>query len=429
MWYKYIKNLSILILICISLSVISIVNADDGTMHKNATINSINTDNEFRAVWVAFYELGTKGVKQKESEFTTKIDNMFNNIRSQGFNNVFVHVRVNSDAMYKSRYFPWSMYISGQQGVDPGYDPLEIMVNAAHKRGLKIHAWINPLRGGKYEEDIASSNPILKWYGNTKKRQSGWVIKVSERYSKIEYTGFFYNPTIPEVRNLIIDGVKEIVKNYDVDGIHFDDYFYPTADPIFDQAAFNHFLGKPENTLYENLTEFERSKLPHFRRKNINKMIRGAYKAIKEIKPRVIFSISPAGNVWTNYNKLYADVYTWLSKPGYVDAIVPQIYFGFEHDVSRVQFISCSHEWSKLVKLPAIKLYFGLGLYKAGILDENSKEWQENTDIIKRQILYMRREIANYSGFAIFAYSDIVSGESHHVAERLNYLPLLLKDK
>jgi uncharacterized lipoprotein YddW (UPF0748 family) len=408
---KHKKNLTALLLICLSIFIVSSVNAKD-------------IDNEFRAVWVYFSELGKKGVKQNEADFVLKIDNMFSNIQAQGFNNVFVHVRANSDAMYKSKYFPWSMYISGKQGVDPGYDPLKIMIDAAHKRGIKFHAWINPLRGGRYEADIVNSNPVLKWYKDIKKRREGWVIKVAEKNSKTDYIGLFYNPAIPEVRKLIVDGVKEIVQDYDVDGIHFDDYFYPTANPLFDQAAFNHFLRKPENTLYEDLNELERSKLPSFRRKNVNKLIREVYKSIKIIKPMVAFSISPCANIGFNFNTLYADVYTWLSEPGYVDGIIPQIYFGFEYGINKLQFMNCSQEWSKLVKLPTIKLYFGLGFYKSGTVDDNSKEWQEHTDIIKRQILYLR-EISNYSGFAIFSYSDIVSNEPHHIAERLSYLPLL----
>ena len=182
------------------------------------------TDKEFRAVWIAYYDFVDSKEMDKEA-FTAYVGEMFDNVAGIGMNAVMVHVRAFSDAMYKSSYYPWSYYASGQQGVSPGYDPLKIMVKEAHKRGLEIHAWLNPYRvtsswnGGTDVTKLSKKNPARKWLTNSKTSDDRYVLS---------YGGaMYYNPSVSAVRKLIVNGVKEIVENYDVDGIHFDDYFYP----------------------------------------------------------------------------------------------------------------------------------------------------------------------------------------------------------
>ncbi|MBO4504865.1 MAG: family 10 glycosylhydrolase, partial [Lachnospiraceae bacterium] len=199
---------------------------------------SADTEREFRAVWIAYYDFGVSHYSNA-ADFTTYVNEMFDNAVALGMNAVVVHVRPFSDAMYKSSYFPWSSYASGKQGVDPGYDPLAIMVEEAHARDLEIHAWLNPYRiTAKYtltEEEknatplmqktllakrlLSKKNPARKWLSNKKTSDDRRVIAYQAQ--------LYYNPAIAEVRKLIVNGVKEIVENYDVDGIHFDDYFYP----------------------------------------------------------------------------------------------------------------------------------------------------------------------------------------------------------
>ena len=211
------------------------VYADTETEVESNTDNTQQTDDstdtetqkEFRAVWIAYYDYKDITEKDKES-FTKAIGEMFDNVVDMGMNAVVVHVRPFGDAMYKSKYYPWSFYAAGQQGVSPGYDPLKIMVKEAHDRGLEIHAWLNPYRvtstwnGGTDVTTLSKKNQARKWLTNKSTKDDRYVLS---------YGGaLYYNPSVSAVRKLIVNGVKEIVKNYDVDGIHFDDYFYPDLD-------------------------------------------------------------------------------------------------------------------------------------------------------------------------------------------------------
>lgn len=195
-------------------------------------------------------------------------------------NVLIVQVRPFGDALYESKYFPWSHLLTGRQGINPGYDPLAYMVQAAHKEGMEIHAWINPLRiqTESSPPELAQSNPYQQWRRDPEK--AGWTASAG--------SGKYYNPAYPEVRTLIADGAREIVENYDVDGIHFDDYFYPTEDPSFDEVAYSAYKEEQgENAL----------SLEQWRQENINLLIQEVYTAVKEADPDVVFGVSPQANL------------------------------------------------------------------------------------------------------------------------------------
>ncbi|MCI8408171.1 MAG: family 10 glycosylhydrolase [Lachnospiraceae bacterium] len=369
-------------------------------------------EEEMKAVWISYLEFST--TKQTETQFKKKINTMFDNCVSYGMNTVIVQVRPFSDAMYKSDYFPWSRYASGTQGTDPGYDPLEIMVDLAHKKGLKIQAWLNPYRvtlGSTSASSLASGHPAKKWMNST---------NANTKRNVLSYGGnLYYNPSKSAVRTLIVNGVKEIVKNYDIDGIHFDDYFYPS----FDTSNYQNVFDAPEYETYvKNCEEAgtEPNSIVSWRRGNVNKLVREVYAAVKELDSNVVFGISPAGNIDNLLSnvKYYANVKTWMSNTNYVDYICPQIYWSFQNKVC--PYAGTVDRWISLKKSDTVKLYIGIAVYRAGTDAET--EWKNSNDVLKRQIVYGRNK-KEVSGFCFYRYDSFQAATSKK--ELANLLPLL----
>ncbi len=366
--------------------------------------NTYVPSGETRAVWISYLEYQSVLQGKTEKQFRSNIKAMFANLANDGFNTVFVHVRSHSDAMYDSDIFPWSVYCAGTEGKNPGFDPLEIMVSEAHSAGLKIEAWINPYRvkGNSNTEKIAKSSPAYKWLG------TGKVVVLDN--------GIFYNPADEEVIELIVSGVEEIVRNYDVDGIHFDDYFYPTTAESFDKTYYNDYKAGGGKL-----------SLDAWRRQNVNTLIKNVYSAIKAIDSSCRFGISPGGNTDRNYSSLYCDVYTWVTSKGYVDYICPQLYYGFNN--RDCPYLDVLSEFNDMITRSEIELIIGLAAYKAGAEDtyagENGKkEWINNNDILARQIIAARNE-SRYSGFAMYRYDSLynpASGVKKAVAAEIENL-------
>lgn len=352
-------------------------------------ISTVGSDDEVRAVWISYLEYQSILTGKSEKSFTSSIKTMFANLTSDGFNTVYVHTRSHSDAYYSSDIFPWSVYCTGTEGKNPGYDPLEIMVKEAHSAGLKIEAWINPYRiSGKTDiSKISKSNPAYGWLDTDK------VVVVDK-------TGIFYNPADEDVISLVVGGVEEIVRNYDVDGIHFDDYFYPTTDEDFDSSYYRSYKNSGGKL-----------SLGAWRRQNVNELISGVYSAIKSINPDCIFGISPTGNTNSNYSTLYCDVYTWVTSEGYIDYICPQLYYGFNH--KSLPYLTVLDEFDGMITKNGVKLIVGLAAYKSGAEDiyagTNGKlEWTQNSDILSREVT-AARNAKNYGGFAMYRYDSLYS--------------------
>ena len=240
---------------------------------------------EVRALWLSYLDLTPILKNKSEADFTAAVAGYFENAVQYGFNDIIVQVRPFGDAIYPSKYFPFSHILTGTQGKDPGYDPLAIMVKLAHEKHLRIEAWLNPYRVQTSSADaskLCDANQAKTWY----EQKNGCVVQSGD--------GLFYNPAQKEVRELIINGVREIVQNYQVDGIHFDDYFYPTTDTAFDQAQYKAYRdggGKLE--------------LADWRRSNVDELVSGVYQAVKDVRADVVFGISPQGNLGNNYNTAY----------------------------------------------------------------------------------------------------------------------------
>lgn len=369
-------------------------------------------DEELRGVWISYLEWNEMPVEQQA--FQAKINEMYDNTKAMGMNAVFVHVRPDSDAMYPSVHFPWSKFASGQQGVSPGYDPLAYALQAAHDRGLEFHAWINPYRVTGYlmsYEELADHNPAKVWLTDQDPANDRWVLLHNGEY--------YYNPAIPQVRQLITDGVKEIIDNYAVDGIHFDDYFYPSVD----NAQADLWFDKPEyDQSGSSLT------ISQWRRQNVNDLVAGVYTTVKESKPEVVFGISPAGYL-SNLRSdamLFADVDTWLTQPGYIDYIMPQLYWGFEaklknHSPAPYAFTENMNAWINLAGQGNVKLYLGLAMYRTGsdIADNNEvSEWLRSQDIMKRQV-ETARATGKIGGFCFFSYQSFFHEHTRREKENL----------
>ena len=310
---------------------------------SSAPAQETGTLGEYRAMWVSYLEWESFDFSS-EAAFTADADEMMANCVDMGLNVVIAQVRPFADALYPSELFPWSHLCTGVQGQDPGFDPLAILVESAHSHGLELEAWLNPYRvrlnATRPAGELAADNPAVL--------HPEWVKEVDG--------GLYLDPSLPAVRQLITDGVLEILRNYDVDGIHFDDYFYPTTDPSFDEA--------------EYAASSSGLSLEEWRRENVNQLMRQVYAAVKAEKPAVRFGVSPQGNMDNNYNSQYSDVSLWMAEGGYVDYVLPQLYWGYGYTTgsgsTRYAFENISAEWAALERTPSVALYFGLGAYRIG---------------------------------------------------------------
>lgn len=336
-----------------------------------------------KAVWFSYYELSSFTEDNDEAHFKKSISKAFKTLSSKGFNRVTVQVRPFADAFYKSDYFPVSSYCFGQQGSELIYDPLAIMIEAAHKYNMSIEAWINPYRVSSKNDfsDLSQDNIAL-------------TMKDSEDLIVCD-TGIYFNPACDKVTELIVNGVKEIAEGYAVDSICFDDYFYPITDESIDKKYY---------------AEYKKSggklSLDDYRRDNVSKMVSSVYKTIKDVNSTITFGISPASNIESNYNTLYADVQKWATEKGFVDYLCPQIYYGFQNE--NQPFMSTAKEW---IQMTDCILYVALPMYKVGKEDEfagdrGKTEFVDNNNIISRQVTYLSK-LDKVKGFYIFSYSSL----------------------
>lgn len=353
-----VKGLKKIVIGLMSIMMISTSILASEPIESKEAVNDLlyNNKYEFRGTWIStVYNLdwpSEKGLtveKQKEEYI-----DLLNSLTNMGINAVIVQIRPSGDAFYESKLAPWSEYLTGVQGEYPGYDPLEFMISEAHKRGMEFHAWMNPFRittNGTSKKQLAANN-----IANIKPE---WIIAYDNK--------LMLNPGIPEVREYIINVVAEVVSNYEVDAIHFDDYFYPYMDE--EHSSF------PDT---EQFWKYGMSSLDlgDWRRNNINELIRGIDEKIASIKPAVKFGISPFG-IWANkcsqkkgsntkggvssYDTLYADTRYWMQE-GWIDYIAPQLYWKFDFDVAPYHVIM--DWWAKEAQGKNTHLYIGHAPYK-----------------------------------------------------------------
>lgn len=380
-----------------SISPVSMHNNDEQNVDEQHTV--IKYD-EIKAVWLSYIDLAPMLTGKTEQEFSESFENACKNICELGCNTIFVHVRPFGDALYRSEMYPASKHITGVAGKQGDFDPLTIMTRIAHSYKLSIHGWINPLRLESEDCFAAYDNSYQtkKWFDS----KNGRVCAVDgDRH-------LWLNPGYSEVRQFIADGAAEIIKKYDVDGIHFDDYFYPTTDESFDKACF------ADNSQSKNLSVW--------RLDNISDMVSRIYKAVKSVDERLVVGVSPQGNVDNNYRYMYADVKKWGSEKGYVDYICPQIYFGYNNPVK--PFLSTLEEWEKIVTEQNVDLNVGLAVYK---IDGGESEFVQTKGIIASQIQDIYKS-DKCKGFSLYSYSCLFAQNERSSCE-LDSIKRLLNSK
>lgn len=351
-------------------------------LSSKATADTPESDEEMRGVWVSYMELSMENESSKtQKAFEDKFTEIAQKCRESGFNTLIVQVRPFCDALYKSSYFPWSHILTGTQGENPQYDALQIMCDICKENNLKIHAWINPYRVSSNEtpKKLSDNNPYIK--------NSEIGIKTDN--------GIFLDPSNETAQQLISDGVKEIAENYDVDGIQFDDYFYPTEDESFDKKQYEAYIEKygKENSM----------SLDNWRMQNVNTLICKVYRTIKSVDSSVEFGISPQGNIGNN-DGLYADVKSWCTCKGFADYICPQIYFSLENPA--LTFEDCLNSWTSLDFDENVKLYVGLSGYKAGNGEYDEETWLLSDSILADEYDILRNN-KSVRGFMLYSYNSL----------------------
>ena len=349
--------------------------------------------NEMRGLFFSYIELSNyiKGYSLEESK--SNILNILNNTSDMGFNTLILQVRSFSDAIYDSSIFPMSKVIVNNEG-DEYYDVLQYFIDEGSKLGIDIIAWINPyrIRGDLNSDDISTLNPAYKFLNTD-------VVY----YGK----GIYYNPLKDEVTDLILSGIEEILINYDIKAILFDDYFYPEGFSLVD-SVFN----------------TSDSSIEDFRFMKINEMIESVYSLCNEYS--VLFGVSPDGNISNNYIKHYADVKSWVNSDKYIDFIMPQIYYGFYNEVK--PFYDTLEEWEEVVA-DDISLIPALGIYKSGKKDlyakGGSEEWINSSDIIMREVL-LSRNVLGYGGFSLYRYDSVFGDINNLATEEVSNLEKIL---
>ncbi len=340
--------------------------------------NTSSKKEESRGVFISYIELQEYLKEYTPEEGKRNIDKMVHNISKFNLNTIILQVRVGADAIYDSKIYPYSSYISSSEGKKT-FDVLEYFLKVTKKKKIKLIAWINPYRVRTTNDTttITKKSPAYK-YLNTDYLYQG--------------DGIFFNPSKKEVENLIVEGVKEVL-NYPIDGILFDDYFYPNSD--IDILDYEEYIKSNPNISLEE-----------YHLNVVNHMISRVHQECK--KKKIPFGISPDGNIDNNYQKNYADVRLWLSSKKYIDFIMPQIYYGFYN--STKGYCNVIHEWENLLKEDSIDLLIALAFYKVGIEDKYAKEgrdeWIINDNIIMREVL-LSRNLKNYHGFSLFRYDNI----------------------
>ena len=351
------------------------------------SISDSDVKEEKRGIFVSYIELSNYIKSNSVSESKKNIDLMINNIKNMRFNMIILQVRSFSDAIYKSEIFPWSSCISSKEGIE-SFDVLDYFLEKSHEENILVYAWINPYRVRTNNDisTISKENPAYKYIGSD-------TLYVNN--------GIYYNPSKKDVKKLIVNGIEELIDNYEVDGILFDDYFYPSDD--IDINDYNEYV-KENGSI----------SLSDYHLMIINDMVEDVYKVCKE--KGILFGISPDGNIDNNYNKNYADVKKWMSSDKYIDFIMPQIYYGFYNE-SR-DFYSVLNEWEKLLKNKNIEMMIALAFYKVGVEDVYARggklEWVNNDNIIMREVM-LSRNINNYNGFSLFRYGYLFDNNLYSV--------------
>ena len=374
---------------------------------------------QFRGVWVStVFNLDFPSKKQmSEKEYKDEYIKLLDNLESLNMNAVIFQVRSKSDAFYPSNINPWSEYLTGTQGTSPNWDPLKWMIEETHKRNMEFHAWFNPYRVTTGKEKLTELSP-----NNWARQNPHTVFSFQDK--------LYLNPGEPEVVKHINDSVMEVVQNYDIDAVHFDDYFYPYG------GVKDNWYAEEEKTTFEKYGQGF-SSVSEWRRNNVDNLILTLHNSIssynKENNRDVQFGISPFG-IWghkethpegskegtgsstptssqASYDNLFADTRKWV-KNNWVDYIAPQIYWTF--DTKAAPYGELVHWWADVVKDTNVNLYIGHASYKKA--DKNNKDvsWNNPKEISNQ--LKFNSMYDEVKGSIFFRYKNLLESEQNATA-------------
>ena len=400
---KKIIYIILLMLVCLMFSACGLHSDEDNPtldIHEDAafdgklddTTKAMNDEDSFIFTWLTYSELQVKDSTKKREDYEKYIESIFENMKKVSVTDCFVQVRPFADSIYDSEYYPLSVYAQKAEG----FDVFETVISVAEKYNIDIHAWINP-----YRISYSQLPDDSIWLEDYKSH----IMTLS--------SGSYFIPSSLKAQSLILSGVGELMTKYDVKGIHIDDYFYP--EDITDED-------KKDYSRYEK--DGGKKDIAQWRRENVNGLVSAIYLKVKSYGEDKVFSVSPAGNIDKNYNQLYADIYSWC-KGGYCDIILPQIYFGFDNQT--LPFDSCLDRWLSITDNEKVTVIPGLALYKCGKKDDfagtGKDEWEKHSDIISRQVKYLRDK--NCKGFALYS-SSYINFYEKFIADELNNLKSVL---
>lgn len=385
---------------------------------------------EVRGVWVSnVANIDTpRGLPM--DEYKAHLVKIVETVASYNMNTIIFQVRPTNDAYYPSKLNPWSRFITGVEGQDPGFDVLEFVINECKKYGIRVHAWMNPYRVSTASLD--QLNLTKEEYLNT--LSEGNFARLHPEHTILDGANkVILSPAHPEVIDFVTRSIMEVADNYDVEGVHIDDYFYPYAK----------IPQELEEADYLKYRESEEQSFDDFRRMNVDKMIKSVHDALKKsfskTNKKVMFGISPFAIYRTHssiveggwdkgsynsagalqcYSELYSDVYKWMEE-GWIDYVVPQVYFPFER--KDVTYHDLTKWWSERTKETNTVLYIGMGLYQMG----SNEVWQNPKEITNQ--LTFNQNFENVDGAIFFTYKDLVKGQNQIKDEALDELKKLWK--
>ena len=326
-----------------------------------------------RAVWMPYMEVEPFLSGGDPALCRQAIADAMEDCVSRGINTVYFHVRANSDAYYASSVYP--PHPLAVALLEKGFDPLTVAVEEAHARGLALHAWVNPYRIG----------------AEVSRARTEEIFEVSGRY--------YYVPSAESTHTLVVNGVRELVNGYAIDGVHFDDYFYPSAavtaeSPApFEQEAYGRYR-----------EEGGTSSVADWRRQKVSALMAAVY-AVCHGRDGCVFGVSPSYDIDRVREEQYADAAEWIRTRGYVDYLCPQLYVGLSHQ--HAPFEREAARWRTLPRDESVALYAGLALYKTGLPDDTyagsgGAEWAQGGDIIARQAVLVRD--SGWDGMALYSH-------------------------
>lgn len=387
-------------------------------------------EKDVRGVWVSnVANIDTpKGLST--SDYQAYLKKMIENMASYKINTMIFQVRPNNDAYYESKLNPWSRYITGVEGQNPGFDVLKFVIEEAKKYGIKVHAWMNPYRVSSAK--LSDLNMTKEEYLNTLSENN--FARLHPEHTILDGDSkIILSPSHPEVIDFVARTIMEVVDNYDVEGVHIDDYFYPYAKI-------------PEETEYEDYLKYRKNdtqSFDDFRRMNVDKMIQRIHEDLKKSfnknGKKVLFGISPfaiyrthssiveggwdkgsynAAGTLQCYSALYSDVYKWMEE-NWIDYVVPQVYFPFER--KDVTYHDLTKWWSARCKETNTTLYIGMGLYQMG----SNEVWQNPLEIANQ--LAFNQNFDNIDGTIFFTYRDLVKGQNDIKDQALDEIKKLWK--